>query len=115
MDRTALKANGRDALHATVRVVDEHGVLVPAAANRITFSLHGPLRLLGTENGNVLDHTPAPAASRDAFMGLCLGIFQATDQTGAVKIMVSADGLEPATAQLEARQPGPVATMQTQL
>jgi beta-galactosidase len=105
LDRTALTANRRDAVHATVRVVDEHGVLVPGAANRITFSVRGPLRLLGTENGNVLDHTPAPSAARDAFAGLGLAIFQATDRSGPVEITVSADGLEPATARLDARKP----------
>ena len=73
------------------------------ASNRITYSVRGPLRLLGTENGNVLDHTPAPSAARDAFMGLCLGIFQATDQAGPVEITVFADGLESATARLEAK------------
>jgi beta-galactosidase len=103
LDRTTLAANRRDAVHATVRVVDEHGVFVPGASNRITYSVRGPLRLLGTENGNVLDHTPAPSAARDAFMGLCLGIFQATDQAGPVEITVSADGLESATARLEAK------------
>ncbi|MEN9403740.1 MAG: Beta-galactosidase, family [Verrucomicrobiota bacterium] len=103
VDRATLTANRRDAVHATVSVVDEHGVLVPAAANRITFSVRGPLRLLGTENGNVLDHTPAPAAARDAFMGLCLAIYQATDQTGPVEVTVSAEGLEPATVRLNAQ------------
>jgi|CXWL01.1.fsa_nt_gi hypothetical protein len=73
-------------------------------ANRITFSVRGPLRLLGTENGNVLDHTPAPSAVRDAFMGMGLGIYQATDQAGPVEITVSADGLEPAMARLDARK-----------
>ena len=102
LDRTTVSANRRDAVHATVTVVDADGVPVPGAANRITFSVRGPLRLLGTENGNVLDHTPAPSAARDAFMGLCLGIYQATDQAGPVEITVSADGLEPARARLDA-------------
>ena len=103
LDRTTVSANRRDAVHATVTVVDADGVPVPGAANRITFSVRGPLRLLGTENGNVLDHTPAPSAARDAFMGLCLGIYQATDQAGPVEITVSADGLEPARARLESK------------
>ena len=103
LDRTTVSANRRDAVHATVTVVDADGVPVPGAANRITFSVRGPLRLLGTENGNVLDHTPAPSAARDAFMGLCLGIYQATDQAGPVEITVSADGLEPARARLDAQ------------
>jgi beta-galactosidase len=99
-------ANQRDAVHATVTVVDENGVLVPNASNPINFSVRGPLRLLGTENGNVLDHTPAQSMERGAFMGLCLAIYQATDQPGAVEISVAADGLESAVARLEVREAG---------
>jgi beta-galactosidase len=94
VDRTTLQANRRDALHAAVRVVDEKGVLVPDAANRITYSVHGPLKLLGTENGDVLDHTAASSAARKAFMGMCLAIYQSTDEKGVVNLTVSADGLK---------------------
>lgn len=104
LDRTSVAANQHDAVHATVTVVDENGVLVPNASNPINFSVRGPLRLLGIENGNVLDHTPAQSTERDAFMGLCLAIYQATDQPGAVEISVAADGLESAVARLEVRE-----------
>lgn len=106
LDRASLFANRRDALHATVQIVDENGVLVPNASNEITFSVRGPLRLLGTENGDVLDHTPAPSSVRHAFMGLVLAIYQATDQAGPVEISVTAEGLEPAVARLDARKAG---------
>ncbi|MBP7142284.1 MAG: DUF4982 domain-containing protein [Opitutaceae bacterium] len=103
VDRTSLHANRRDALHATVRVADEHGVLVPGAADRITYSVRGPLKLLGTENGDVLDHSPAPSASRKAFMGMCLAIYQATDVEGTAELTVSAEGLEPASVRIRIR------------
>jgi len=100
IDRTTMRANHRDALHATVRVVDEHGVLVPAADNRITYAVRDRLKLLGTENGDVLDHSPAPSAARNAFMGMCLAIYQATGEAGAAELTVSAEGLQPASARI---------------
>lgn len=103
LDRSSMEANHRDAVHAAVRVVDEHGVLVPRAADKITYSIRGPLKLLGTENGNVLDHTPAQSPARDAFMGLCLAIYQATGEPGQAAVTVSADGLESATARVDLR------------
>lgn len=102
LDRTSMPANRRAVVHATVEVVDEPGVLVPNAANALTFTVRGPLRLLGTENGDVVDHTPASSPTRRAFMGLCLAIYQSTDQAGPVEITVTAEGLEPATARVEA-------------
>ncbi|MBX7123774.1 MAG: DUF4982 domain-containing protein [Opitutaceae bacterium] len=101
LDRTTLHANRRDALHATVRVVDKDGVLVPGAADRIRYSVRGPLKLLGTENGDVLDHTPAGSAERNAFMGLCLGIYQSTAEKGSAELTVSANGLQPANKRIK--------------
>lgn len=105
LDRTTLTANRRDAVHATVSVVDEHGVFVPGTSNQVTFTSRGPLRLLGVENGDVVDMTSASTPTRRAFMGLCLAIYQATNQAGQVEITVSADGLEPATARLDCQEP----------
>ncbi len=103
LDREDLRANQRDVVHATVRILDAQGNFVPFAANEVTFAVRGPARLLGTESGDTVDHRPAAAASRPAFMGLCLALYQATGEPGEIEIMVTANGLAPAAARLASR------------
>ncbi len=101
LDRRELRANQRDVVHATVRILDEQGNFVPAAASELAFSVRGPARLLGTENGDTIDHTRAASPQRRAFMGLCLALCQATAQPGEVEITVASGGLAPATARFK--------------
>lgn len=105
LDRDRMSANHRDVVHATVRILDERGNFVPAAANEVTFAVRGPARLLGTESGDTVDHRPATSPQRRTFMGLCLALYQATDAPGEIEITVMADGLASATARLTSHAP----------
>ncbi len=105
VDRTALVADARDVVHATVEVVDTAGTVVPDAANLVTFAVQGPAALIGVDNGDQSSHEDYKADHRQAFAGMCLAIVQAARQGGAVKISASADGLKGATAVLTAAAP----------
>ena len=65
-DRTEIGADGRDAAVFTVSVVDAQGRVVPLAANRISFDLEGPGRILGVGNGDPSCHEPDKVVTRAA-------------------------------------------------
>lgn len=55
-DRTRLDADGRDISLITVEARDAQGRLVPTANIPVTFTLHGPGRILGVGNGDPSSH-----------------------------------------------------------
>jgi beta-galactosidase len=93
-DQAELRAGARDVAHLTVQVVDAAGTVVPEADNLVVFDVQGAAKLIGTDNGNGESHESFKDNRRRAFSGLCLGIVQATAQSGEVRITVSADGLK---------------------
>ncbi len=107
-DRTALRADARDAASLEVRVVDAQGTVVPGASNRVSFSVEGPAVLLGVDNGDPQSHEPYQAGRRDAFHGLCLAVIQTRREAGPIRVTARADGLREAAAEL-ASAPAPEA------
>jgi len=85
-DNTALAADRVDIAHLTFSAHDEAGTVVPWANDPIHFAFTGPVRHLGFDNGNHTDLSPHQIMQRDLFHGLGLGIFQATDEDGAIEI-----------------------------
>ena len=77
-------------------VVDAHGVLVPDAANALTFALAGPARLLGTGNGDPTNTQPDHSPTRNAFNGSVVALVQAAGGDGLASLTVSGQGLAPA-------------------
>jgi beta-galactosidase len=107
VDRTALSADGRDVAHLTVEIVDSDLRTVPTADNDVTFDVQGPARLIGVDNGNPISHESFKSNHVKAFNGLCLGIVQATRRAGAIRIVVSGDGLRPAEIDLDSQSSTP--------
>ena len=103
-DREVMEANRRDVAHIEARILDDKGTLVPHAGDTIHFDIEGPARLLGVENGDILDLSPHDVSYRKAFNGKCLLMIQSTDQTGVVSIKASADGLKSSTVDIEMQQ-----------
>jgi beta-galactosidase len=100
-DRPSMQANHRDVLCVTVDVVDSRGTLVPSADNDIAFTVSGPCKLLGTENGDILDVRPAHTLQRKVFMGKALLMLQATGQSGTLKITATAGNLKRGACQVK--------------
>lgn len=100
-DRTAISADGKDLSYLTVDVLDAEGNIVPDAENRVTFDVEGAGVLVGVDNGSSPDHDSYKADNRRAFSGQLVGIVQSQKNVGKVTVTVSADGLEPATVEID--------------
>ena len=92
-DRLTIAADGRDVVHVTVEIIDAADNLVPHADNRVRFDVTGPGRIIGVDNGDLLDLEPTKADNRKAFFGMCLAIVQSTGQAGTIRIAAASDAL----------------------
>ncbi|MCS7337656.1 MAG: DUF4982 domain-containing protein [Verrucomicrobiae bacterium] len=104
-DRKIIVADGSDLCFVTVKVTDKRGATVPAASNRIHFSLEGPGEIVATDNGDPTDFDPFPSHSRKAFNGLCLVIVRGKPgQPGTLNLVARAEGLKSAAARIRTSQ-----------
>ena len=102
-DREYIHANRKDILCIAVDIIDRKGIFVPIAADTIRFEVSGSCKILGTENGDILDMTPAKSMTRKAFMGKALLMLQASDKPGKIRIKASAPGLKAQTVHIDSR------------
>lgn len=97
VDSTVLQADGRDLAHIEVTIVDAEGTPVYNADHEITWTVTGPARLLGLENGDPNSHEDYKANHHKAYRGKVLGYIQSTRESGPVVVRLSAPGLDEAT------------------
>jgi len=104
-DRTTIDGDGRDLSFVTVRIVDQAGIDAPRTSQRVRFSVEGPGELVATDNGDPTSFEPFPSPERAAFNGLVLGIVRAKPgASGPITVRAVAEGLDPASVTLQARQ-----------
>jgi beta-galactosidase len=108
-DNHALKPNRIDDALVTWTVADSNGVMVPRADSRLVIRAHGPVRLLGHENGDPLDVTAHHADYRDAFYGMARSFYQATAQDGPISVTAGSILGDPHVAGLYEKHPRMVA------
>lgn len=94
VDKKTIKANKRDVIHVVADIVDAKGHFMPIANNLIKFEVTGPYKLIGVENGDILDIDPNKSLDRKAFMGKVLLMLQATDHCGTLTIKANSKGLK---------------------
>lgn len=82
-----------------VEVVDAAGTRVPRAHPRIRWTVEGPGRLVGLDNGSVTSHESFQGSERSAFQGRGYGVVRATGP-GEITVVVHAEGLEPAVVRI---------------
>lgn len=104
-DREQISADRRTVAHLVAEVVDDSGRTVPTADNELTFTIDGPAKLIGLDNGNPTSHESYKGASRKAFNGLCLAILQSGIHTGNVHIQASSPQLKSGSCSLQVVQP----------
>ena len=92
-DKVTVYANQTDVVHLTLDVIDKDGYIVPEANNRLNISIDGPAKLIGVENGDILDLEPHKVPTRKAFMGKALALIQTTEHAGTITVTVSGEGL----------------------
>ena len=93
-DAQYIKADGKDLVFITAKILDQHGNLVPRANNPLTFSLSGPGEIIATDNGDATNLVAFNSLQRQAFNGLCLVIVRALPgQSSQLQLRATAEGL----------------------
>lgn len=94
-DRTAMKANGADAMHVIAQLIDANGRPVTHTERNVSFMVNGECKVLGVDNGADMNYNPYQSSSVDTWNGRALMIIQSKrDAVGeiAVRAMTN-DGL----------------------
>jgi beta-galactosidase len=100
-DRKVIRADGTSLSYVTVDVVDDNGVVVPSADNRIDFDIDGGT-LAGVDNGRQESAEGYQAEHRTAFHGKALAIVRSARTAGPITVTASSSGLEPAVTTIHA-------------
>jgi len=100
-DVKQLRGDARDTCQVEFRIVDAQGVLVPDAAPEVTFTVEGPAKLLGIENGDLNSPATGKESTRAAYHGRGLAIIQAAGKPGHVRVTASASGLKDGSAEMQ--------------
>jgi beta-galactosidase len=93
-DVQTLKADGTDVSVIKVSILDAKGRVVPIADNLVKFSIEGPGKIIGTENGNPTSHEPDKASQRKAFNGYCMLLVQSDKNVGEIRIKAVSENLK---------------------
>jgi len=95
-DRTTIAGDGYDLSFITVSVLDENGIVVPDAADEISFEVtSGQGVIVATDNGDPTDMRPFPESTRNAFSGMALAIVRSeAGASGEIVVEAKAEGLE---------------------
>lgn len=95
VDRTQVSADGEDMAFATVRIVDENGVLCPRADNRITFDIDSPMELAAVCNGDATSLESFKGSTIKGFNGMCVAYLRSLDGgNGTATLTARAEGLK---------------------
>jgi beta-galactosidase len=92
-ERTHIDTRWDDLSHVTVEIVDSQGRVVPTADNEVVFSLSGPGRILGLDNGQADSHESYQSDRRKAFAGRALALVQSNGRPGEMKLTASSPSL----------------------
>jgi beta-galactosidase len=92
-NKTELIADGEDLIFIEIGTVDERGVHVANANNRVEVSISGAGRLIGLDNGDSTDYDSYKETSRRLFSGKLLAIVAANHKPGEIVMTVNSVGL----------------------
>lgn len=92
-DKKELMADGQDLIFIDISVVDEAGVPVANANNRVEVLVKGAGRLVGLDNGDSTDYDQYKGTSRRLFNGKLLAIIAAKTTAGEISVEVSSPEL----------------------
>jgi beta-galactosidase len=97
VDRSRIKADGKDLAFVTIKITDKEGTMVPTADNLVFFDIKGGGKISGVGNGDPISMEPCKGRQRRAFNGMCLAVVQSTNQSGTITLTASSTGLPDAT------------------
>ncbi|MEK7949156.1 glycoside hydrolase family 2 TIM barrel-domain containing protein [Luteolibacter soli] len=93
-DREGLSQAWERMVSVEVFVTDANGVVVPSAANKISFKVEGAGKVVAVDNGSIVSLEPFQASTREAFQGRALVMLQGTQEQGKAVLKASAEGLQ---------------------
>lgn len=99
-DRTQLRADGEDLSFVTVEAVDSAGTPVPTASIKVRLSLTGPATLAGYGTADMTTLEPYGANPRSLYQGRALAVIRSGRETGPVRLVAEASGVEAADLSL---------------
>ena len=99
-DREKVQANGTDVIQLEFSVVDKSGTKVPHADHLLEFDVTGHGKIIGVENGDILDLSPHKVNYRKVFKGKCVLLLQASKEGGEIVVNATSKGLEPSTTKI---------------
>jgi len=89
-NRDTILADTYDQAFIETDMIDAAGIPDPDAANQITYSISGPGKIAGVDNGNPLSLESFKGTTRQIFNGKALAIVQSTGQEGQIVLTASA-------------------------
>ena len=108
-DRTAIIADGKDAMVVNFTVKDKKGRDVPDAMNLIHFNMKGDAKIIGLGNGNPGSHEDDKCLDgnykRALFNGECQIIVQSGKREENIIIEANGEGLQKATCIIAQKKP----------
>jgi beta-galactosidase len=108
-DRATIAPVWDDVSYITATVVDAKGVIVPNAAELISFNISGPGVIAAVDNGDNNSHEPFQATARKAYQGRCFALIKSggslkkSGGSGRITIAATAQGLTGASTTIQAR------------
>lgn len=109
-DKTTMSADGSDLVFIEISALDEDGLPVSNANNRIHVSVEGPGRLVGLDNGDSTDYDSYKGNNRRMFSGKLLAVIAPTLESGTVTVRAASNGLTAGEATLHAVAPEPASS-----
>lgn len=101
-DKYTIKANRAGVAHLEVSVQDAEGNDVPDAGELVHFTIEGPAKFIGFENGDILDLSNAKIPERRTFSGKCLALIQSTGKPGTITVRAHSPNLKSGEIMIEA-------------
>ncbi|MEN8202131.1 MAG: glycoside hydrolase family 2 TIM barrel-domain containing protein [Bacteroidota bacterium] len=101
-DRSNVDEDNR-IVHITTKVVDSAGTLNPHSSHLVNYQLDGPGKIRVVDNGDLADHTPNNASSREVRKGKQLLVLQAGSEPGDLIVHASADGLKSSQVRIKSK------------
>ena len=96
-------ADGFDLQHIRISAVDDQARIVFDAKELVKFSVEGPARLIGVDNGDLMTDELHVAKGRSLHQGTALAILRAGREPGRVTFTADAEGFEPVALTLEVK------------
>ena len=102
IDKQKLPFNWDSVAYVNAIVVDDSGIMVPTAADKIVFAVDGPGVIAAVDNADITSHEGFQASERSAFQGRCIALVKASRDQGRITVKASAAGLTASSIVLEA-------------